>query len=167
MAGSRTGEALADAYAAMDVFVFSSQSETQGMVLAEAMAAGNPVVALDGPGVREVVNEGNGRLLPASASEDEFARALAELTSDRGKLSAMGKNSQRSIADFGLDHCAGRLEALYRLLNVEFGHSPEADPGPWDRLLARMEIEWKLVTEKTAALAAVVATTPATKVRLE
>ena len=53
--GKKTGRELADAYAAMDVFVFSSQSETQGMVLAEAMAAGAPVVALDGPGVRDVV----------------------------------------------------------------------------------------------------------------
>ena len=50
MAGCQTGQDLADAYAAMDVFVFSSQSETQGMVLAEAMAAGVPAVALDAPG---------------------------------------------------------------------------------------------------------------------
>ncbi|MCC5845768.1 MAG: glycosyltransferase [Verrucomicrobia bacterium] len=42
----------------MDCFVFASQTETQGIVLAEAMAAGNPVVALDGPGVREIVADG-------------------------------------------------------------------------------------------------------------
>ena len=41
LVGKKTGRELADAYAAMDVFVFSSQSETQGMVLAEAMAAGS------------------------------------------------------------------------------------------------------------------------------
>ncbi len=40
---------LADAYAAMDVFAFASQTETQGMVLTEAMAAGLPVVAVDAP----------------------------------------------------------------------------------------------------------------------
>ena len=39
-------------YHAMDVFVFASQSETQGLVMTEAMAAGIPVVAVDAPGVR-------------------------------------------------------------------------------------------------------------------
>ena len=58
-------QALVDAYHAMDVFAFASVSETQGMVLTEAMAAGVPVVAGDAPGAREVVRDGeNGRLLP-------------------------------------------------------------------------------------------------------
>ena len=56
MPGSRSGQALIDAYHAMDVFAFASQSETQGMVLVEAMAAGVPVVAVDASGVREVVD---------------------------------------------------------------------------------------------------------------
>ncbi|MDO9508609.1 MAG: glycosyltransferase, partial [Thermovirgaceae bacterium] len=47
MAGSQSGRKLADAYNAMDLFVFSSKSETQGMVLTEAMAASTPVIALD------------------------------------------------------------------------------------------------------------------------
>jgi glycosyltransferase involved in cell wall biosynthesis len=163
MAGSRTGRDLADAYAAMDVFVFSSQSETQGIVLAEAMAAATPVVALDGPGVREVVSKNNGRLLPADATEAEFAAELDELSADPDRLRRLGKATQRSIADFSLDRCAERLASLYEQLMHEYGHRPEADPGPWDRLLARMEIEWKLVNEKTAALAAAVRKTPAAK----
>jgi glycosyltransferase involved in cell wall biosynthesis len=167
MPGARTGQPLADAYAAMDVFAFSSQSETQGMVLAEAMAAGTPVVALDGPGVRDVLTDQRGRLLPADASEKQFADALLDLTADRDRLKALGTKTRETINDFGLDCCADRLEQLYQHLNSEFGHGPEADPGPWDRLLARMEIEWKLVTEKTAALAAVVTPSAATKTRLE
>jgi len=55
---------LVDAYFAMDVFAFASLSETQGIVIIEAMAAGVPVVALDAPGAREVVADyHNGRLL--------------------------------------------------------------------------------------------------------
>ena len=50
LVGSLEGQDLVDAYHAMDVFVFASRSETQGMVLTEAMAAGKPVVALDAPG---------------------------------------------------------------------------------------------------------------------
>ncbi len=49
MTGALDGIQLADAYRAMNVFVFASKSETQGMVLAEAMTTGAPVVALDAP----------------------------------------------------------------------------------------------------------------------
>ncbi|MEZ6113818.1 MAG: glycosyltransferase [Pirellulaceae bacterium] len=62
--GYLSGQTLADAYHAMDVFGFASKSETQGMVLAEAMTAGVPVIAIDAPGPREVVRDGeNGRLI--------------------------------------------------------------------------------------------------------
>src|SRR5690606_26560960 len=77
MVGSLQGQPLVDAYHAMDVFAFASTSETQGMVLVEAMAAGVPVVALDAAGAREVVADGkNGRLLP-TADPRAFAEGLA------------------------------------------------------------------------------------------
>lgn len=77
LVGALTGAELADAYAAMDVFAFSSHSETQGLVLVEAMAAGIPVVALDAPGARDVVSDSrNGRLLAANSPADHFAHAL-------------------------------------------------------------------------------------------
>jgi glycosyltransferase involved in cell wall biosynthesis len=76
-AGILQGGALADAYDAMDVFAFASKSETQGMVMAEAMAAGTPVVAVDASGVREVVRDGyNGRKLSVEDG-DAFSAALA------------------------------------------------------------------------------------------
>ncbi len=43
---------------ACDLFVFASQTETQGLVLAEALAAGVPVAAVDGPGVTETLGRG-------------------------------------------------------------------------------------------------------------
>lgn len=67
---------LVDAYFAMDVFAFASLSETQGIVLIEAMAAGVPVVALDAPGAREVVVDyHNGRLL-SEMDQQSFVDAL-------------------------------------------------------------------------------------------
>ena len=67
---------LVDAYFAMDVFAFASLSETQGLVLIEAMAAGLPVVALDAPGVRDVVEDyHNGRLLK-EMDQQSFVDAL-------------------------------------------------------------------------------------------
>ena len=166
MTGSQTGQDLADAYAAMDVFVFSSQSETQGMVLAEAMAARTPVVALDGPGVRDVLGHANGRLLPADASAEAFAAALADVSQDRGLLSGARPTARQSIRDYGLEVCADRLVALYRQLIEQHPDTGAADPGPWDRLLRRLEIEWNLLVEKTAALRAAVAETEVTRMRL-
>lgn len=167
MTGNLSGQDLVEAYAAMDLFVFSSQSETQGLVLAEAMAARTPVLALDGPGVRDVVSEANGLLLSADASEEAFAAALAELTRDRAALRKLGESARLAVAEYGLEACADRLLALYEQLNEERASDTEADPGPWDRLLRRLEIEWNLFVEKTSALSAAVVETEATKVNLD
>jgi 1,2-diacylglycerol 3-alpha-glucosyltransferase len=163
MAGSRTGQELIDAYAAMDVFAFSSQSETQGMVLAEAMAARTPVVALAGAGVRDVLNDANGRMLPGDASIEDFAAALGEITRDREQLRQLGQSARRSVRDFGLDVCADRVLQLYGQLIEEQSMHDGADYGPWDRMLARLEIEWSLIVEKTTALTAAVVETEATR----
>jgi glycosyltransferase involved in cell wall biosynthesis len=155
MSGSQTGQDLADAYAAMDLFVFTSRSETQGMVLAEALAAGVPAVALDAPGAREIVNDRNGRLLPREASEGEFAAAIAELIGNANRLPLLRKVARQSAEEFSLENCSNRILDLYARLVRNFRRGPETDPGPWDRLLGRLEIEWNLLVEKTTALAAV------------
>src|SRR5690606_34042018 len=98
-------------------------SETQGMVLAEAMAAATPVVALDGPGVREVVSDDNGRLLPGDASEEQFAAAIAELTVDPGQLRQLGESAQASIGAFSLSSCADRMLGLYEQLIADHQHA--------------------------------------------
>jgi len=154
MPGCLTGQDLADAYAAIDVFAFSSQSETQGLVLAEAMGAGATAVALDAPGAREIVNDENGRLLPSDASEEEFARALAEMTADVERLQSFRAAAQRTAEEFSIENCATRLLAVYAALVRDQSHGRESDPGPWDRLRGRLEIEWNLLMEKTSALVA-------------
>lgn len=61
--GSRQGEALAEAYAAADVFVFPSKTDTFGLVLLEALASGLPVAAFPVTGPRDVIgNEPVGAL---------------------------------------------------------------------------------------------------------
>lgn len=77
LAGVLKGQDLVDCYHAMNVFAFASLSETQGIVLVEAMAAGVPVVAVDAPGVREVVKDGyNGRLIFGENQNNFFRSAL-------------------------------------------------------------------------------------------
>lgn len=65
-------------YCAADVFVFASRTETQGLVLLEAMAQGTPVVALAERGTRSILVDGEGALI---APEDEriFARKVHAL----------------------------------------------------------------------------------------
>lgn len=83
--GYLTGEQLADAYSAMDLFAFSSRTETFGNVLLEAMASGLPVVALAEGGPNDVVQDGvTGRLLPPEAAPTEMAAILAEWAAGGG-----------------------------------------------------------------------------------
>ena len=53
--GARQGEALAEAYAGADVFVFPSKTDTFGLVLLEALASGLPVAAFPVTGPRDVI----------------------------------------------------------------------------------------------------------------
>lgn len=66
---------MPDAYAAADVFAHPSASETQGLVLLEALSAGLPVVAVDVPVSREVLGAAGRLVRPEAAA---FARALTE-----------------------------------------------------------------------------------------
>lgn len=161
--GRQTGQQLANYYAAMDVFAFASQSETQGMVIAEALAAGNPVVALDGPGVREVVQNGCGCLLPGDASVDDFTAALQQLTQSSQHLQELSRAATDAVKPYGLEACADRLAELYRAVVQDFRRDHGAEFGNWEQLQGRMEAEWKLLVEKANALSAAVADTEATR----
>ncbi|MBD3315957.1 MAG: glycosyltransferase [Chitinivibrionales bacterium] len=75
LSGTLGGEDLVDAYAALDTFAFASETETQGLVLAEALAAGVPVVAVDAPAVSDVTGRKHASLVEAGDPEG-FVRAL-------------------------------------------------------------------------------------------
>ena len=167
-AGKQSGQNLADAYTAMDWFVFASQTETQGLVLAEAMAAGKPVVALDGPGVREIMRDGeNGLMLDGDATPGEFAAALARLMNETGLSQRCAEQARQTAEDYSTARCAGRMLECYQALIGSHRRSAAADPQPWDRLLAGIDIEWNLLVGKLSAAAAAVSETPATEARLD
>ncbi len=143
---------LADAYRAMDIFVFASQSETQGLVLAEAMAAGTPVVAVDAPGVRDIVcDRENGRLLPTEQRES-FLAALAWLAdlppADRKRLS---DGAIQTAQKFSLTGAVVRLQSLYTRLLAAAPRPPFAR-NDWDVWRQRLEEEWKIVHNIAHAL---------------
>jgi glycosyltransferase involved in cell wall biosynthesis len=157
LAGKQTGRALSDAYAAMNVFGFASFSETQGMVLAEAMAAGLPVVALNASGVREVMEDGrNGFMLEKTATPVRFADALTRLWREPRKLSAFSTRARRTAENFSREHCADlALEFYGEVRRVTRRKRLEVERSPWGKLIERVSVEWNLLAEKAQAVAEV------------
>jgi glycosyltransferase involved in cell wall biosynthesis len=154
LAGKRTGQELADAYSAMDLFVFASKTETQGMVLVEAMATGMPVIALDAPGVREVVADGqNGRLLDQDAAAFDFADAVHEFVRNPARTKQWKQESLRTAKSYSREKCAGRMAKLYRsAIQAHQGVSWDSEElVPWGKLLRAITAEWELISEKAAA----------------
>lgn len=169
MAGVLQGQDLADAYRAMDVFVFASKSETQGMVLSEAMAAGVPVIALNAPGVREVVRDGiNGRLLPGKAAIEAFTRALLEFAADPESRKKWTANTGRTAEKFSRRTCARRLARLYNIvLDTREHFYDEQKIKPWESVVRALKVEWDLFSEKASAAVKAVRADEQTESRLE
>lgn len=144
--GIQTRQALADAYHAMDVFAFASISETQGMVLTEAMAAGKPVVALDASGVREVVvDQVNGRLL-AEADAAGFAAALQWVAQQSpAGMRALEDAARETAARFSMPVTAARALDCYEELLQRQAASHDADDDQWMRLLDLIKAQWAII----------------------
>ena len=114
------GQDLVDCYHAMNIFAFASLSETQGIVLVEAMAAGVPVVAVDAPGVREVVKDGyNGRLI-FGENQNNFVEALSWcIKQPPGEFEQMRKNARDSTKEFAMDISANRMLKIYQQVSAK------------------------------------------------
>lgn len=152
LAGSRSGQELIDSYHAMDLFAFASRSETQGMVLLEAMAAGLPVVAIDAPGAREVViDRENGRLLP-SQSRRTFAAALLGISNSSIKTrERLAAAARRTAGHYSTRLCAEKALAAYQeAITLERRARPIED-GQLESLTRLIATEWGLWTNVARA----------------
>jgi glycosyltransferase involved in cell wall biosynthesis len=97
--------------AACDLFVFASRTETQGLVLAEALACGVPVVARSGPGVGESLRDGiDGVIAP---DVGEMTRAIVALL-DPARRASMAAAARGGAGRFDLARRLGEVQALYR-----------------------------------------------------
>jgi len=153
--GTLQGNPLRDAYSAMDVFAFASTSETQGMVLTEAMAAGVPVVGLDASGCREVVDDRiNGRLV-LSHSERAMISAL-QWVIDQGPdiRAALGREALKTANAFSMENCASTALGHYESLVHQ--HCPVDDSlyAQWMRLRNMIGAQWEILEGVTSAASA-------------
>ncbi|MGA9394747.1 MAG: glycosyltransferase [Azonexus sp.] len=114
------GKALPDCYAAADVFVFASRTETQGLVLLEAMAAGLPVVALSEMGTQDILEPGRGAISP-SAEPEAFGETLAHILNHPKAWAHLGSDAALFAREWSDQAMAQRLATLYRqMANAKF-----------------------------------------------
>lgn len=97
--------------AAADLFVFASLTDTQGLVLMEAMAAGTPVVAVEAPGPVDVLSQGGGILVPHD--EDAFVEAVCRLLTRTNRLREMGEEARHAMQRYAIPEATQRLLAVY------------------------------------------------------
>ncbi|WP_137719412.1 glycosyltransferase [Methylobacillus flagellatus] len=101
---------LNSCYHAADIFVFASRSETQGLVLLEAMAQAVPVVAIAELGTRSILVEGQGAHI-AEADVHQFAGRVHELLQDHQERVALGQAAHH----YASKHWTSRAQALRML----------------------------------------------------
>jgi 1,2-diacylglycerol 3-alpha-glucosyltransferase len=103
---------VAAAYAASDIFFFASLSETQGLVVAEAMASGLPVVAVEDLAVGDAVTDGvNGFLTEEKPAA--LAKAADRVLTDPSLRTLMGAESLKRAEALSIDRMAEELSAVY------------------------------------------------------
>jgi glycosyltransferase involved in cell wall biosynthesis len=109
---ARDGE-LQACYAAGDVFLFSSRTETQGLVLLEAMAAGTPVVSTAVMGTRDILDAGRGALVAADDIGD-FADKVMQLLQDAELRKSLSAEAKAYAREWTAGRFARELIEVYR-----------------------------------------------------
>ncbi|KST61775.1 glycosyltransferase family 4 protein [Mastigocoleus testarum] len=119
--GYLTGIDLASAFASADAFVFPSRTETLGLVLLEAMAAGCPVVAARSGGIPDIVTDGVNGFLFAPTEDDEGAiAATIRLLEQKQEREVLRQNARLEAERWGWGAATSQLQNHYRqVLNKE------------------------------------------------
>jgi glycosyltransferase involved in cell wall biosynthesis len=154
--GSLIGQELIDAYHAMDVFAFASHSETQGLVIIEAMAAGIPVIAVNASGVREVVdNYVNGKLIEKD-DEVRFCEGLEWFFTMPDETKQKVKEMAKTTAErFSVTHFVNKALDIYeQLINQKYVERSLIE-NPWLETIRLIKAEIKLAKTFTKATTAV------------
>lgn len=104
-------QTLCDLYANAHLFLFPSQSDTQGLVLAESMACSTPVIALDGVGQRDLINDGQNGFLVHSL--DEVRDRILQVVADAALYETLQRNAWQTAQLYDPKKLVECIIALY------------------------------------------------------
>ena len=113
--GYLMGQELGSAFASADAFIFPSRTETLGLVLLEAMAAGCPVVAARSGGIPDIVTDGiNGYLFNPAAGIEDAINATIRLLENHGTKEAIRHNARQEAENWGWSAATRQLQDFYQ-----------------------------------------------------
>ena len=110
-AGAVPHEEVPGYYAAADLFVFPSTTETQGLVIIEAMAAGLPVVAVRAPGSVDILTEGGGVL--TENKPELFAREVVDILAVSERQKELSDEARRAVQRYSISDATARMLNAY------------------------------------------------------
>lgn len=115
LAGYVARDDIIEYYRQSDVFSFASVTETQGLVVLEALAAGLPVVAVAKEGIADVLVDGKGCLLLSEPSLKPFVKKMETILKDSNlKLKFSDEGINYVNQNWSMDMMARRLQNIYR-----------------------------------------------------
>ncbi len=111
--GEIPNEKIPSFYSCADIFIFSSTSETQGLVVLEAMASGLPVVAVEANGVKDMIeNKKNGFL--CSQNIYEFSKTILRLIKNPDLRKKVSENAIKTVQNYSVEKSAKKLVEFYK-----------------------------------------------------
>ncbi len=116
---------LNSCYRSADIFIFASRTETQGLVLLEAMAQGTPVVSTAELGTRDVLREGEGVWIAQEALA-EFSAKVVRLLGDAEARQHLSKTGREYAHGWSASQQAGRMVAFYHSVRTASAVSEQA-----------------------------------------
>ncbi|MEL7351469.1 MAG: glycosyltransferase [Cyanobacteria bacterium P01_A01_bin.116] len=120
--GYLAGEELGSAYASADAFIFPSRTETLGLVLLEAMAAGCPVVAANAGGIPDIVTDGVNGFMFDPTDERGSIIATQKLLGMKAERELLRQNARVEAERWGWEASTRQLERYYlEVLNAGMG----------------------------------------------
>jgi 1,2-diacylglycerol 3-alpha-glucosyltransferase len=110
---------LNNCYRAADIFVFSSRTETQGLVLLEAMAQGVPVVSIAEMGTKDVLKDGEG-VLVAREEVGDFSAKVVSLLRDKTLRQNLGEKGCHYAHGWSAGKQAERMVSFYQAMIASY-----------------------------------------------
>jgi glycosyltransferase involved in cell wall biosynthesis len=112
--GYLQGVELASAFASADAFIFPSRTETLGLVLLEAMAAGCPVVAAGTGGITDIVQDGVNGYLFDPGNENGAIEATQRLLANQQERELLRQNARSEAEKWGWEAATQQLRRYYQ-----------------------------------------------------